>query len=872
MLIATIESNVESFYQFVEMVTTQKYPLLDGEKLQKYFGLKSPLFYWCIDEIGGIFDSAFDKIEHIYKQWKKDFEIVYNKEIEESKELFVRHTYLITLVKCILSKVFETKLNISIMNIIYSHKDLDNIIDGSFLVKAGFPNLVENDYFSWLQHIGDSKKYDILSRIFKELIKFDDISNEDIFREIYQDLITYKIRHSLGEYYTPNWLAKFMIKELNFRAGMKVLDPACGSGTFLMEILREIIKTTENPSDRLNAIKNIVGFDINNLAVIIARANYILMIYSTLMELGEKEFEIPIYLTDSIFPISMRENEHLDFGKVMVYEMSSIKEKIYVSVELLEDINIFRDFIGTLQEIFRKYSKLNINDFKTIVKDIVTDKYGKIVNKKIGKNGKVLLIDNIMYIAESLYNIEKEEKNKIWLTMLYNKAIPHFYLYYFDVIVGNPPWIILRTLPETYGNSVFRMAKRYDIHSPSQNKPNYEIATLFFYRTAKLYLKDENGMIFFILTKGVLEGDQAKRFRKMKLFGDIFVYDIKDNVFRVPCILWKATRTDSLRGINKNSKIPLKIIKNEQLISNEVLVPLYSDKDSCGKYVKESDSKKLPSRKKSVYLDDIYKGAYISPSIFFYIKEKKFGLKTKFEVYDYAYKNTKGNWKKHRDEIRKKLNEFYADYTDELKGYTFQVISSTNIIPFGILGVNKAILPVEKKNDVLIIKKSDEKNIAYNKYIGLISGFWEKYRKTNTVGTIFDNVDYYGKLTNRRQLYPYKVVFNKSGNIIKSAVVEGGILTDNTTYYLATTQENEAHYLCSILNSNFMSEIIKIVKSSRDICKRPFDYGIPKFINSSKNHLELAELSRICHKKVKNKESINNELKQIDKLVKEMFR
>ena len=86
--------------------------------------------------------------------------------------------------------------------------------------------------------------------------------------------------------------------------GHRVLDPACGSGTFLVEAIsrlkRECSHAGLSASETLSTILgNIKGLDLNPLAVISARANYILSIYDLVVELGE-DIELPVYLADAI--------------------------------------------------------------------------------------------------------------------------------------------------------------------------------------------------------------------------------------------------------------------------------------------------------------------------------------------------------------------------------------------------------------------------------------------------------------------------------------------------------------------------------------------------------------------------------------------
>lgn len=867
-----IESTTDTFLQFTEIVTANHYPLLDGENLRKYFGIYSPLFYWCIDELRKFFKENFEKIKHIYNQWQKDFEIAYNKEIEESEELFIRHTYLILLVKSILCKAFKEKLGFDNYRLLNSPKDLEDIINGVFLKRAGFPNLIECDYFSWLQYVDSKNKYDLLIKIFREIDKFDKIKHEDIFREIYQDLVTYKIRHSLGEYYTPSWLANLMVKEIGFKAGMRVLDPACGSGTFLIELIKEIFKQVEEPEKRLEAVKNIVGFDINNLAISIARANYLLSVYDLLVQCNVKEFEIPIYLTDSIFPIFKRELADPEYGEVMEYHMSSINKTINISTKIVENLDFFKKVIFILDDLLHKYDKLEKRDFiKKFKYEIKRNGIEEEANRKIEKyvqNKRV--IDNLLYIAKTLYEINKNGENKIWLALMYNRIIPFLSRESFDLIIGNPPWIIYRNLPTNYGDRVYNLAQKMNIHTAPQNKTNYEIATLFFYQTAGLYLK-EGGDIFFILTKGVIDGDHAMRFRKMKRFDDILIYDIKDQVFNTPCILWKATKRKNSGGISKDKKIPCKIVRNRNIVEKVNLVPIYVDDDFCGKFVTESEYNYLPKREKSFYYDGVISGAYLSPAIFFFVEEKRFGLKSFFQVEKQAYNNTKTPWIYYRDKITQDLNDFYSKFSEDLKNYKNKVISASCISPFEVKTKRYALLPIYRRKHSISIKRIDNINYAYNEWIKKLNEYWEKYKVSDRVGDIFENIDYYGKLTNKNQIKPYKVVFTRSGKM-ESAVVKGeDVIIDNTLHYYGTDNKDEAYYLSAIFNSDKISKIANIIKSERDICKKVLEFKIPQYNPSNKHHKKLAELGEVCHKKLEYKESIDKEIEEINKLVESIW-
>jgi hypothetical protein len=95
---------------------------------------------------------------------------------------------------------------------------------------------------------------------------------EDVFRMLYEFLIDRETRRKIGEYYTPLWLVELMLNEFDLRERI-VLDPFCGSGTFLVKAFYRKVEQGEDPDKAFNEV---VGFDVNPLAIAVARAELIL--------------------------------------------------------------------------------------------------------------------------------------------------------------------------------------------------------------------------------------------------------------------------------------------------------------------------------------------------------------------------------------------------------------------------------------------------------------------------------------------------------------------------------------------------------------------------------------------------------------------
>jgi type I restriction-modification system DNA methylase subunit len=89
----------------------------------------------------------------------------------------------------------------------------------------------------------------------------------DVLKILYESLIDREERHGLGEYYTPDWLAAKIVRHAIERPiEQRVLDPACGSGTFLFHAIRNKEAEEAGLEERLRAeeaTNHIAGMDIH---------------------------------------------------------------------------------------------------------------------------------------------------------------------------------------------------------------------------------------------------------------------------------------------------------------------------------------------------------------------------------------------------------------------------------------------------------------------------------------------------------------------------------------------------------------------------------------------------------------------------------
>lgn len=214
------------------------------------------------------------------------------------KNLFLLATYYSYIVKSLVDIICK-KLGISFstlplnMDQIPPRKQPRNIFPHSWFT-INNPSLVR--FFDMVQSYVE---------VFAE--DLDKVESNDLLKPLFEDIFPRKLRHLLGEYYTPRYLAECILETLpttDFDEKI-ILDPACGSGIFLMACIRQRKKSLKsqgvNSAVILDTItSSIIGIDINPIAVISARFSYILAVKELILEENRRTINIPVFFADSV--------------------------------------------------------------------------------------------------------------------------------------------------------------------------------------------------------------------------------------------------------------------------------------------------------------------------------------------------------------------------------------------------------------------------------------------------------------------------------------------------------------------------------------------------------------------------------------------
>ena len=774
-----------------------------------------------------------EKIPELYKinhgikfeAWKKYVSIVFGSEAESSLDLYFKHSLLYYVAVLMSAKILDIK------------GSREQILNGQSFYSKGILNFIEPgnffDFIPYSNRILDDIEAEI------NLYDFENVTN-DFFRVLYEELVTPKARHDLGEFYTPEWLAQILVDELVDKNNI-ILDPSCGSGTFIKLSLK---KKKEIGSD--SPENQVIGFDINPIAVVIAKANF-------LTEMKDVN-TIPIFLADSLMPdwIPLIEDRYSKEQQLTLYKSIEIR---------------FGEIVKGYPSVSFNYGNRNI---------IQMDNYLREMKSIVESGGKIpdSLKDNEDLI-NTLKKLIKEGKNHIWFYILRNIYNPYYYRKSVDVVIGNPPWLIYRDIKKPERQDVLTMIyDKYKMGSGPKNKPNQDMNSFFLVRSQE-YLKDDRGRIGFVLPKAVMNASQYDGLRRTKWRLDYNIskiWDIESNInpFRKPsCIvLFTRDKKNPIEGyiLDSNGKLA----PGKTPILNKKAATFYiniSENNSGISHLKVEFSSQSPYKKY------FHRGASIFPKPYYFVdilEEQKYAYLVSTPPMYYQNKTKRST---------KGIFNFHFEKIYILKDLVYSVISGSDLSQFNYT-THHAVLPITNGKFLFdqipdgngfkfklgnfnsTQKNSDDsiKNSFIDSYLSKFNEIekdWERYRgqkftndgtkKTSRSMSVWDNLNFQGKLLSQGVNNEWLTIYNLSGNDIRSAVVDGKsvsrLIIDDTAIYARFTNRDEAHYICGMLNSKTLIDKLKDsgILSERHITSKPLDLNIPKF---NVNIPELYELQK----------------------------
>jgi len=245
----------------------------------------------------------------------------------------------------------------------------------------------------------------------------------DLFREIYESLIPRDIRKIIGEYYTPFWLCEYVVRSV--KADDIVIDPFCGSGSFLISAFYRKVKLGRDP-DR--AFREVVGFDINPIAVSTARANLILAYFHAKGKIKEVKYPF-VFLGD--FATGFIPPEFHELAR-----LSSAISKLYCP-----NLKITLDDIPLLKRAVDKYLRREKSKLKEVL-------------KKLGAE------DAYDTLTRAIDRLVERYGDGVWSSII-TSAFARYIVIKPSIIVTNPPWGLLSAVHSKYGDRLRDSIRSY---------------------------------------------------------------------------------------------------------------------------------------------------------------------------------------------------------------------------------------------------------------------------------------------------------------------------------------------------------------------------------------------------------------------------
>ncbi|MFG2695216.1 N-6 DNA methylase [Kitasatospora sp. NPDC048407] len=793
-------------------------------------------------------NAALPTVKLKRELWARLLRSALGAQFEDSDELFIEHTLLVATADVIAHLVLGEDV-----------KEVQpaTLINGELFRVANLYGVVESDFFGWIMEVPGGESF--VRTLARRLARFDWAQVEhDVLKVLYESVIGAETRKKQGEYYTPDWLAEKIVSDtVTAPLEQRVLDPSCGSGTFLFHAARRYLEAAEQADIPLKAAlvglaDHVAGIDLHPVAVALARVTYLLAVGSERLLSEERgAIRVPVYLGDSVQ--WQQRADLLDHGHLIIRTGAGgqlFENELRFSEHLLADATRFDNIVNELAD--RAASSSRPHGTKPSLNSLFN--YLGIT----GADDRDELTANFSVLCD----LVDEGRNHIWAYYVRNLARPMWLSRAenrVDVLVGNPPWLSYRHMPQDMQVLFKDMSMTRNLWRGDEVATHQDLSGLFIARAIQQYLR-EDGRFAFVVPNSVLDRPYWSGFRA----GD---YPDPDGQVRVGFDgSWDLRRLRPHFFPRGSAVIFGRRLQGSFSASSSVSIPLPKATERwTGKLAKAASTwqkaeawiKREPAELKYVkedlvgspYASRFMNGATIFPKVLFFVKEEEsknlMGLGGgRRKVRSDRSTLEKAPWKKLPD----------AEGVVE-KEFIRPVLLGESILPYRVLAPKRAILPIEGGTTVL---HSDHDHL--DRYPDLAAWWrraedtWAAHRTSDRL-SLAERLDFHRGLSKQLPGTPLRVVYGASGMHVTAALVEdSSAVMEHKLYWGTVATREEGMYLCAILNTPVLTELVRPLmsygKDERDIDKAVWQLPIPIFDSSNPTHARVAELGELEAKRI----------------------
>ncbi len=562
--------------RFLELIGTFRQASVTPAALRASFGASSTLarslVALLVDALRG--RAAGDRADVLFREWSRTMDVVYGSLADGEGRLagyivssyvlrpgatlgellFVLHTYFSLVSRLIACEVLalssgDRESQPSSWSTIDDGalvRQLSRFDRGEIPPAISIENLFESDVFSWYREplAGNIDLVGGIRQLLRQLgefafprVAYGANPTTDLLRDLYQSLVPRPLRRFLGEFLTPAWLAEASLDGLRLLGAdfgtAKVLDPTCGTGTFLLPVLRDRIRQLRSQSGTptvgaiASVLNSIAGVDINPVAVIAARVNVVTAL-GDLAAVGS--LTLPIWRADSILlpegPVgqgSISGPPRL-LGRPWRALHTSIGPPFPVPPSLATSARMpeLRRILETALE--EPTAELGQGVFRAAIYQQFGPSGADPV--ELGDAGWTDVEEVAVELYVRLRELKDSDRNGVWAGIIENSFAPLF-IGQFDVVVGNPPWLTWTRLPAEWRARSEASWKRYGLWRipaeggrQARSLASTDLASLVLAVASDRYLRP-GGLIGLLMPKSIITADPGNRaIRRFRLRPD----------------------------------------------------------------------------------------------------------------------------------------------------------------------------------------------------------------------------------------------------------------------------------------------------------------------------------------------------------------
>ena len=714
-----------------------------------------------------------------------------------------------------------------------------SILSGQQFAQAGISGVIEEDFFDWVVEVPDGAAF--VRGLARRLTRFawEDVEH-DVMKILYESIITTDWRHRLGEYHTPDWPAACMVAEtVDDPLSQRVLDPACGSGTFLFHAVRHYLATATaagvSEADAMTgATAHIFGIDVHPVAITLARLTYLLAIgRERLRTPGRPNIHVPVYLGDSVQWRSPQIN---------LWSQNGLTIEIDDSLELWASR---LEFPARLLDDAGRFDRL------------VEELASRAANREAGSTPPSLAATFSRFAVhpddqptlestfKTMCRLNDEDRNHVWSFYVRNLARPLWLSREenrVDRIVGNPPWLSYRFMPVEMQVAFRQMSEERGLWAGATVATQQDLSGLFLVRAAELYLRDGGRfcmvMPLAVLSRRQFAGLRTGHYSTSSTDVDVAfdtpwdLHEVKPNLFRVPPCVLSGSRLEAASALPSESErwsgrlsgrgVTWKVAE-AAITRTPVSVVVAGDEPRSPYYARFSDGATLYPRLLLMVED--------SPSSPLGVAAGRRAICSKRSA------NEKPPWKQ--------LPVLRGSVEVE---FVRRVHLGATLLPFRLIEPWSGVIPWDGEELL------DCANPHIELYPGLADWWtnaeevWDENKGENNL-TLLEQIDYRRKLSQQFPTPPHRVLYSKGGQYLAAARLDDRtVVLDHKLYWASANSIEEARYLTAILNSPALTQLLAPMQSRGEHNPRDFDklvwhLPIPLYDCDDPRHCQLVELA-----------------------------